>query len=302
VRQLGAAAAGFYFDRSSGRMVVNVASKSLADEVRQVGAVARVVKNSGRELSRVTRALDNKVDVVGTAWGLDPMSNTILVSLDKSVGAKERARVKSVTRRFPGRVTIERVAGRFTTNISGGEAILGASGGRCSLGFNVRSGSTYYLLTAGHCTDAISSWYTGGWSFIGPTVGSSFPGNDYGIVRYDSSVSHPGTVYLYPGSQDITYAASAYVNQYVVRSGSTTGVYDGYVEALNVTVNYAEGTVYGLIQTDVCAEPGDSGGSLFSGSAAVGLTSGGSGDCYWGGTTFFQPVTEALGAYGVSVY
>ena len=64
--------------------------------------------------------------------------------------------------------------------------------------------------------------------------------------------------------------------------------------ALNATVNYAEGTVTGLIRTTVCAEPGDSGGSLYSGTVAYGLTSGGSGNCSSGGTTFFQPVTEAL--------
>jgi hypothetical protein len=54
----------------------------------------------------------------------------------------------------------------------------------------------------------------------------------------------------------------------------------------------------------VCAEPGDSGGSLVTNSGtrrAVGMTSGGSGNCSSGGTTFFQPVTEALSAYGVSL-
>ncbi|MZG03432.1 trypsin-like serine protease, partial [Streptomyces sp. SID5614] len=51
----------------------------------------------------------------------------------------------------------------------------------------------------------------------------------------------------------------------------------------------------------VCAEPGDSGGALFSGSTALGLTSGGSGNCSSGGTTFYQPVTEALSVYGVSI-
>jgi streptogrisin C len=65
--------------------------------------------------------------------------------------------------------------------------------------------------------------------------------------------------------------------------------------------------VYGLIRTNVCAEPGDSGGSLVSnpGSgvkvAALGMTSGGSGNCTSGGTTFFQPVTEALSVYGLSL-
>ena len=67
-------------------------------------------------------------------------------------------------------------------------------------------------------------------------------------------------------------------------------------------MNYGNGDVVnGLIQTNVCAEPGDSGGSLYSGSTALGLTSGGSGDCTSGGTTFFQPVTAALSAYGVTI-
>ncbi len=46
---------------------------------------------------------------------------------------------------------------------------------------------------------------------------------------------------------------------------------------------------------------GDSGGTLHDGNKAVGLTSGGRGDCTSGGTTFFQPVTEALSVYGVSL-
>jgi streptogrisin B len=52
----------------------------------------------------------------------------------------------------------------------------------------------------------------------------------------------------------------------------------------------------------VCAEPGDSGGPLYAGTVAYGLTSGGSGNCSSGGTTFFQPVVEALNAYGVNVF
>jgi streptogrisin D len=300
-RQLGNEGAGVFFDRGQRGMVVNVTDASAAAEVRDAGASPNVVANSDAELAKVIRALNNRVNVVGTAWGVDPVANTVLVSLDESVGSREVAEVKAVTNRFPSLVTIERADGKFTTNISGGEAITG-SGGRCSLGFNVTDGSTDYFLTAGHCTNSISEWFTGGGVFIGPTVGSSFPGNDYGIVRHDGGVPHPGDVYLYPGSQDITSAATAYVNEHVVRSGSTTGVDDGFVQALNVTVTYPQGTVGGLIQTNVCAEPGDSGGSLFDGSTAIGLTSGGSGNCTSGGTTFFQPVVEPLGVYGVSVY
>ena len=78
-------------------------------------------------------------------------------------------------------------------------------------------------------------------------------------------------------------------------------MHSGTVTQLNATVNYAEGSVSGLIRTTVCAEGGDSGGPLYAGGTAYGLTSGGSGNCSRGGVTYFQPVTEALNAYGVSV-
>ena len=86
-------------------------------------------------------------------------------------------------------------------------------------------------------------------------------------------------------------------------AGSTTGIHSGRVTALNVSVRYqGGGKVDGMIQTTVCAEPGDSGGPLYDGTKALGITSGGSGDCRTGGTTFFQPVREAANAYGVTIY
>jgi hypothetical protein len=84
--------------------------------------------------------------------------------------------------------------------------------------------------------------------------------------------------------------------------GATTGVHCGTVLALNATVNYAEGTVSGLIQTNICSEPGDSGAPLYDGTILLGLLSGGSGNCASGGISFFQPITEVLSAYGLSVY
>jgi streptogrisin C len=73
------------------------------------------------------------------------------------------------------------------------------------------------------------------------------------------------------------------------------------VQAKNQTVNYQQGSVSGLTQTNACAEPGDSGGSWVSGTQAQGVTSGGSGNCTSGGTTYFQPVNEILSVYGVSL-
>ena len=101
--------------------------------------------------------------------------------------------------------------------------------------------------------------------------------------------------------QHIYQAGDATVGEQVTRSGSTSGVHTGTVTGLNATVNYQEGSVSGLIDTDVCAEAGDSGGSLYDGNTALGLTSGGSGDCQSGGETFFQPVPAALNAYGLTL-
>ncbi|WP_326609976.1 S1 family peptidase [Streptomyces scopuliridis] len=235
-------------------------------------------------------------DVAGTAWYTDKASGKVVVTVDSTVTASEIATIKDSVGNAAG-VTIKHTPGKINKLIAGGEAIT-TGGGRCSLGFNVRSGSTYYALTAGHCTNIGSSWN------IGTTAGSSFPTNDYGIIRHSNSANADGRVYLYNGTyQDITSAANPSVGQSVRRSGSTTGVHSGTVTGLNATVNYGGGDiVYGMIQTNVCAEPGDSGGSLFAGSTALGLTSGGSGNCSSGGTTFFQPVVEALNAYGVSVF
>ncbi|MFH8558115.1 S1 family peptidase [Streptomyces celluloflavus] len=254
---------------------------------------------SAAQLSAADSAV-RAADVPGTAWVVDQKSHTLVVTADRTVSQEQITKIEQAAGGNAGAVQIQRTAGTLRTLISGGDAIYAPSW-RCSLGFNVRSGNTYYFLTAGHCTEGNPPWYTSAahTTSIGPTTGSSFPGNDYGIVKYTSSVSHEGTV----GSQDITSAGTPSVGQTVTRRGSTTGVHSGKVTGLNATVNYGNGDIVsGLIQTTVCAEPGDSGGPLYSGTTALGLTSGGSGDCTSGGTTFFQPVTEALSAYGVSVY
>jgi len=242
-----------------------------------------------------------EADIAGTAWNVDPATGRLLVTVDSTVSQAEIDEIKQSAGAAAGALRIERTSGKFSKLISGGDAIY-ASSWRCSLGFNVRSGSTYYFLTAGHCTDGAGTWWSDSArsTVLGTTTGSSFPTNDYGIVRYtNTSVTKSGTV----GSQDITSAANATVGMSVTRRGSTTGTHSGSVTGLNATVNYGGGDiVYGMIRTNVCAEPGDSGGPLYSGTRAIGLTSGGSGNCTTGGTTFFQPVTEALSAYGVSVF
>jgi streptogrisin A/streptogrisin B len=291
-----------------GARLIAVASALLAvSALAAPSAVAEsspTAKATTAELSRANGAVLD-AGVPGTAWYTDRATGKVVVTADSTVSAAEIAAIKKAAGDNAGALEIKRTPGTFSKLIAGGQAIY-AGGGRCSLGFNVRSGSTYYALTAGHCTNSGSTWYTNSanTAVLGTRTGSSFPGNDYGIIRHSNASAADGRVYLYNGSyRDITSAGNAYVGQSVQRSGSTTGLRGGTVTGLNATVNYGNGDiVYGLIQTNVCAEPGDSGGALFSGSTALGLTSGGSGNCSSGGTTFFQPVTEALSAYGVSVF
>ncbi|MFI8420208.1 S1 family peptidase [Streptomyces sp. NPDC085479] len=273
------------------------APTSSAQEADAPRASAAALASTGEAVLRA--------DVPGTAWYTDQATGKVVVTVDSTVSQDEIATLRKAAGANAANLRIERTTGTFDKLIAGGQAIY-AGGGRCSLGFNVRSGSTYYALTAGHCTDSASTWYTNSanTALLGTRAGSSFPTNDYGIIRHSNASAADGRVYLYNGSyRDITSAGNAYVGQSVQRSGSTTGLRSGTVTGLNATVNYGGGDiVYGLIQTNVCAEPGDSGGAMFSGSTALGLTSGGSGNCSTGGTTFFQPVTEALSVYGVSVF
>ena len=189
-------------------------------------------------------------------------------------------------------------------SVAGGDAIF-ADGVRCSLGFNVSVDGAPAFLTAGHCGNEAKQWTSdeAGAEPLGTVADSKFPETDFALLSYDDkSAQPPSAVTVDGGTQEITRAAEAAVGMKVQRSGSTTGVTDGTVTGLDATVNYGDGDIVnGLIQTDVCAEPGDSGGAMFSEDAAVGLTSGGSGDCTQGGETFFQPVTDALKATGATI-
>jgi streptogrisin D len=300
---LGSRSAGSYLDQATGKMVVNITDAALAQTVRSAGAQPRLVAHSAAQLAQATSRLNSSPEIAGTAWATDPVTNQVIVSIDSTVTGAKLAQINALTASLGDTVRVDHVTGAIRTEIAGGDAIYGGQY-RCSLGFSVRSGSTYYFLTAGHCGNIASTWYSnsGHTTVLGTTAGSSFPGNDYAIVRWTGSGTPAGSVDLYSGSQDITSAGTAYVGESVRRSGSTSHVHSGSVQQVNATVTYAEGRVTGLIRTNVCAEGGDSGGSLFAGAVALGLTSGGSGNCTSGGTTYFQPVTEALSAYGVSVF
>ncbi|MFF7071795.1 S1 family peptidase [Streptomyces pseudovenezuelae] len=306
---LGDSFAGSYYDSDSKQLVVNVISgdSNVVVQAKKAGAEVREVDNSLTELAAGAKTLKEEATIPGTAWAVDPRTNKILVTADSTVtGDKWNTLESTVKSLGSDMATVKKSAGTFKTFVSGGDAIFGG-GARCSLGFNVTAGDgSPAFLTAGHCGVAAEQWSdTQDGQPIATVDQATFPGDgDFALVKYDDPATQAPSEVNVGGGQTvaISQAADAEVGLQVFRMGSTTGLADGQVLGLDATVNYPEGTVTGLIQTDVCAEPGDSGGSLFTqDGSAIGLTSGGSGDCTVGGETFFQPVTTALQAVGATL-
>lgn len=297
---LGASYAGAWLDAGSGALVVAATTATGRAAVRAAGATPATAARSLRTLesyqAKLGAALRTSAATAVVSSYVDVATNTLVVEAtgSRATAAKRLVKAAGVP---AAAVTVTTTAElpRPLINVVGGNAYYIANAARCSIGFSVTGG----FVSAGHC-GMVGSTTT---QPTGTFAGWSFPGNDYSYVRVASGNTLIGGVNNYSGGTvAVTGSTPAVVGATVCRSGSTTGWHCGTVQAYNATVYYGGyGYVYGLIRTNVCAEPGDSGGSLLAGTQAQGVTSGGSGNCRRGGTTYFQPVNEILSAYGVSL-
>ncbi|MFD0200450.1 MULTISPECIES: S1 family peptidase [Saccharothrix] len=239
-----------------------------------------------------------------TGWYVD--AGALVVSVRGSAaGVTEWARGLGA-----GPVTVEHVAEapRPVWDLVSGQPIT-SGGTRCTLGFNARSGTNRFVLSAGHCVRAGTEWHGVG-GYLGPAVGSSFPANDYGLIRVASTAAtSTALVDRYSSGSDVTVtgAATPPVGSSVCYSSPVSGWRCGSVTGINHTVCYPQGCVSQLVRVNACPEPGASGAPVVtnpgSGTTvrAVGLVSGGSGSCTSGGTTWVQPIAEPLSAYGLTL-
>lgn len=294
-KTLGDAYAGAWVDTTEQSLYVAVSDAAQAAAVEAAGATPVLAENSLAELDAWKTALDGAIDGhKAPQYYVDVESNSIVIDVAKGAKGYVAAAVRQAG--IPAEAityTQTGVQPRTLIDVVGGNAYY-IGGSRCSVGFSATGG----FVTAGHCGDVGNTTTSPSGTF---TV-SSFPGNDYAYVRVNSGNTMIGAVNNYSGARvNVAGSTAAAVGATVCRSGSTTGWHCGTIQALNSSVTYSEGTVSGLIRTNVCAEPGDSGGSLLAGTQAQGMTSGGSGNCSSGGTTYFQPVNEALSAAGVSL-
>ncbi|MGW0518112.1 S1 family peptidase [Crossiella sp. NPDC003009] len=297
---LGAAFAGAHFDEGSAKLVVSVTDAAKAAAVEAAGATAKVVARTEAALDGVKGALDaaeSSLPKGVTGWYVDVKSNNVVVNVQPGAANEARAQLAALPEAAAIKVVETDEAPTPLYDVRGGDAYY-MGGGRCSIGFSVQGG----FVTAGHCGRTGTA--TQGFNRVaqGTFRGSTFPGNgDFGWVATSSNWTPRGVVNRYSGSTTVRVAGSSEsaVGASICRSGSTTGWRCGTVQAKNQTVRYPQGAVTGMTRTNACAEPGDSGGSWLSGTQAQGVTSGGSGNCSSGGTTYFQPVNEILSAYGL---
>ncbi|MEU8353181.1 alpha-lytic protease prodomain-containing protein, partial [Streptomyces sp. NPDC048845] len=191
---LGDGAAGTYYDADAKQLVVNVVDEADAEDVKAKGAVAKIVQHTLGELDSARETLKAEATIPGTSWSVDPVSNKVVVTADETVKGAKLDKLNKVVKGLDGKATVEKVAGEFKPFASGGDAIY-SGGARCSLGFNVTVGGAPAFITAGHCGDAGSSWSdSSGGAEIGTMEDSSFPGDDFALVKYSSGVDAPSEV------------------------------------------------------------------------------------------------------------
>jgi streptogrisin C len=285
-------------------LVVATTDASKVAAITASGAQARTVEHNLATLTAAKDALDrNSAGAPRTApvWYVDVRSNRVVVLSSQPAEAEAFVAASGVDKSLV-RIEMSSEQPRTYYNVRGGDAYYINGSSRCSVGFAITRGSTNGFVSAGHCGRAGNT--TTGYNQVaqGTFQGSSFPGNDYSWVAVNSNWTP--VPYVNNGSGgNVTVSGStvAVVGASICRSGSTTGWHCGTVQQLNTSVTYSQGTVSGVTRTNVCAEPGDSGGSFISGSQAQGVTSGGSGNCSTGGTTYFQPVNEILSTYGLTL-
>lgn len=313
--------AGSWLERQrNGEYRLVVATTSLQPQRVPAGAEVRSVRHSLARLDGSKRELDELV-VRGArvpqgvyGWFVDVKNNTVTVNVapgreSAAIAFVAASGAESATIRFQ-RMPSQPIP--LATLLGGSEYLSndGSASYYCSVGFAVTRNGTQGFATAGHCGAAGDRAFVlvrRSLSQIGSFAASDFPGSDRAWVQVDPSHTLQPVVEGYSGSDiPVRGNTEAPIGAAVCRSGRTTGLRCGTIEARNVTVQYPGATVNGLTQVKVCAEGGDSGGSFITTPGqAQGVLSGGNYSCKGKqaslATSYFQPLNPLLQAYGLTL-
>ena len=313
----GARFAGSWIERkANGDFEYVVATTSLQPQNGPAGVAIRNARHSLTQLEASKVELDRmhaRAPAGVYGWDVDVRNNSVRV--DVAPGA-QKAAIDFVAASGADASTIRfrnsESQPRPLTTLQGGSEYLSEVDGSfyyCSVGFGVTKNGQQGFVTAGHCGGAGDGVYTlKNKRTLNPQMGtfvSSFFGGSGDGAYVSLSNGHNVTATVAGYAQPVRGSTVAAIGAAVCRSGRTTGLKCGTIQAYNATVSYPEATINGLTQVKVCAEGGDSGGSFISGDQAQGVLSGGNYNCKGKNanlaTSYFQPIGEILQNNGLTL-
>jgi streptogrisin C len=226
--------------------------------------------------------------------------NQVELTLPDGATAAQRAFVADAQRTHGGAVAVSGGDGLVDVAVctsstscdkplQGGVHIHSDNGTTCTGAFNVSGGGVKWMLTAGHCLyyagfNPWQYWWTknnngtnrkfggGGqiWWFGGVN------GRDFAVISVDYAAENPQpTIFANASGRLINGTGSAFVGQYLCKTGQTTGYQCGYVTSTNYNATYPGGIpVKNMIKAGIYTCKGDSGGPNYLSHSAYGVTSG----------------------------
>ena len=319
VRSSGVDPRGAFFD-SKGKLTVNVADARAARHVEGAGLKARIARHTAGELDGIKHELDKaagqRMPTGVQGWGVDPASNKVVIQVrDRSTAAGQAFLEKAAS--YGSAVTVQNTDSTAVT--TAGTIYPGSrmdyGNHYCSVGFGARNSSgDQVLVTAGHCVENLPDLYYDGSHFAKGTSSRFEHGRDsvdMGLASVDSDTTIAAQIGTWNNGSNIAVKGSqrAAVGSDVCKSGATSYWTCGSIKSYNYSVTYSDPgqpdtlvTHLGLSNT--CDLGGDSGGAWVSGNQGQGMTSGGRTDnscngVYGRGTSYFQPLDDALKYYGL---
>ncbi|WP_407335087.1 S1 family peptidase [Dietzia kunjamensis] len=158
---------------------------------------------------------------------------------------------------------------------------VGVPGGilECSTGFNGELDGKPVVITAAHCAgaDGTRAALADGEEF-GTMTRSEREGIDTALIAVDDDVADRFRTNLVGDGPDSTQGiigtADPVVGQKACKTGFRTGFSCGTISQVGTTIDVAgTRTISNAFTVDLCALPGDSGGVVFSGDRALGISS-----------------------------
>jgi hypothetical protein len=213
--------------------------------------------------------------IVDLLSGLTPGTGSIIDGMNETVpNPNPTPRSRALLGDRPATVPAGQVVGGTAYQVGVPGGIL-----ECSTGFNGELSGKPVVVTAAHCAgeDGTKAAFADGEQF-GTMTGTKREGIDTALIVVDGKFADRFKNNLVGTDRDTTQAivgtAEPVVGQKACKTGFRTGFSCGTISQVDANIDVAGSRVIrGAFTVDLCALPGDSGGVVFSGDRALGISS-----------------------------